>query len=298
MPRGLTVLKTKDGGFEVVEAEAKVTGKDLETARVNVQGENGFPSVSFNFNSEGSRKFGALTGANIGKQLAIVLDNIVQSAPVIQAKITREGSITGRFSLDEAKNLAIVLRAGALPAPVNIIEKRTIGPGLGEDSIRSGVTASLIALAVIVLFMSVYYKWGGVIASGALCLNLIFLMGLMAYFSATLTLPGIAGIILSLAMAIDANVLILERMREESERGMPVADIISLGYGKAWSAILDSNVTTWIAAAFLFQFGSGPVKGFAVTLTLGLLVGVFTSVFVTRAIYDVILTGHPRKISL
>lgn len=299
VPAGYVVLKDKDRGYEALDSEVKVTGADLEDARLNLQGDQyGFPSVSFSFNAEGAKKFGELTGANRGKRLAIVLDNIVQSAPTIQARITKEGQITGRFTVAEAKNLSIVLRAGALPAPVKIIEKRTIGPGLGEDSIKSGVNASLIALAVILLFMIVYYRGGGLIASSALVLNLVFLMALMSYFSATLTLPGIAGIILSLAMAIDANVLILERMREERQRGEMVPDIISLGYGKAWSAILDSNVTTWIAAAFLFQFGSGPVKGFAVTLTLGLVVGVFTSVFVTRAVYDLILTSNPKDISL
>ncbi|WP_428897603.1 preprotein translocase subunit SecD [Parelusimicrobium proximum] len=299
LPSGVTAMKTKDGGFyEIVEDTAKVTGADLETAQVNPVGGNGFPEVSFSFNAEGAKKFGQLTGSNKGRPLAIILDNIIQSAPNIEAKITKQGVITGRFSLDEAKNLAIVLRAGALPAPVKIIEKSTLGPGLGEDSIKAGVKASLIALAVIIIFMVVYYRLGGVMASIALCLNLVLLMGLMAYFSATLTLPGIAGIILSLAMAIDANVLILERMREEKKAGEPVAEIISRGYGKAWSAILDSNVTTWIAAAFLFQFGSGPVKGFAVTLTLGLVVGVFTAVYVTRAMYETILTSNPKDISL
>jgi protein-export membrane protein SecD len=181
---------------------------------------------------------------------------------------------------------------------VRIIEKRVIGPGLGEDSIKSGLKASLIAFLFIVAFMSVYYRFSGAISSLALFLNLVFLMSTMSYFAATLTLPGIAGIILSLAMAVDANVLILERIREERIKGQPLVLSIREGYDKAWSAIFDSNLTTWIASLLLFQFGTGPVKGFALTLTLGLLVGVFTSVFVTRAIYDLLITANPKDISI
>ncbi|MBQ6224529.1 MAG: protein translocase subunit SecD, partial [Campylobacter sp.] len=203
-----------------------------------------------------------------------------------------------RFTMNEAKQLAIVLRAGALPAPVRIIEKRVIGPGLGEDSIKSGLKASLIGFLFIVLFMIIYYRASGFISSVALVLNVVFLIATMAYFSATLTLPGIAGIILSLAMAVDANVLILERMREEYDKGQPLYLVIKEGYDKAWSAIFDSNLTTWIASILLFNFGTGPVKGFALTLTLGLLVGVFTSVFVTRAIYETLLTANPKEISI
>jgi preprotein translocase subunit SecD len=276
---------------------APVTGADLEDSRVS-PGEYGYPEVTFQFNSEGSKKFGQLTGANIGKQLAIVLDNTVQSAPTIQSRISRDGRITGQFTSDEARQLAIVLRAGALPAPVSIIEKRVIGPGLGEDSIKSGVKASVIGFVFIVVFMCIYYRFSGCISSIALCLNLVFLLATMSYFSATLTLPGIAGIILSLAMAVDANVLILERVREERGKGQSLAIAIRDGYEKAWSAIFDSNLTTWIASLLLFQFGTGPVKGFALTLTLGLLVGVFSSVFVTRAIYELLLTSNPKDISI
>ncbi|MDR0292059.1 MAG: protein translocase subunit SecD [Elusimicrobium sp.] len=298
LPDDAVIMKNKDGGYSVLEKEAKVTGADLENANVNVSGEYGMPEVTFSFNLDGAKKFGALTGSNIGKQLAIILDNTVQSAPTIQSRITKDGRITGRYTLDEAKRLSITLRAGALPAPVKIIEKRVIGPSLGEDSIKSGVSASLYGLIVILLFMLIYYKGGGFIADVALLLNLFFLLALMAAFNSTLTLPGIAGIILALAMAIDANVLILERMREEKHRGLPIGEIISTGYNKAWSAIIDSHVTNWIAALFLFQFGSGPVKGFAVTLTLGLVVSLFTSVFVTRAVYDLLLTSNPKDISL
>ncbi len=297
MPEGTTVMKSKEGGYLALTDTVAVSGADLEDARVTT-GEYGYPAVSFQFNSDGAKKFGNLTGANIGKQLAIVLDNTVQSAPRINSRISSQGQITGQFKMEEARQLAIVLRAGALPAPVSIIEKRVIGPGLGEDSIKSGLTASAIGFIFIVLFMMIYYRAGGFIASIALFLNLVFLLALMSYFSATLTLPGIAGIILSLAMAVDANVLILERMREEKDKGQTLPMVIKEGYDKAWSAIFDSNLTTWIASILLFQFGTGPVKGFALTLTLGLFVGVFTSVFVTRAIYDFLLTSNPKDISL
>ena len=297
VPAGITVMKDKQGFLVALTDTAAVTGADLEDARVTT-GEYGYPAVSFQFNGEGAKKFGNLTGANLKKNLAIVLDNTVQSAPTINARITRDGQVTGQFTMEEARQLAIVLRAGALPAPVNIIEKRIIGPGLGEDSIKSGVKASLVGFVFIVLFMSIYYRFSGVISSIALLLNLVLLLALMAYFSATLTLPGIAGIILSLAMAVDANVLILERMREEKDKGQPLPIIIKEGYDKAWSAIFDSNLTTWIASLLLFQFGTGPVKGFALTLTLGLFVGVFTSVFVTRAIYELLLTANPKEISI
>ena len=297
MPEGITVMKSKDSYMEAVTAEAAVTGADLEDARIST-GEYGYPAVSFTFNSTGAKKFGELTGRNLHKRLAIVLDNTIQSAPVINSRITNTGQITGQFTMEQAKQLAIVLRAGALPAPVKIIEKRVIGPGLGEDSIKSGLKASLIAFIFIVVFMTFYYRTSGLISSVGLVLNLVFLVALMAYFSATLTLPGIAGIILSLAMAVDANVLILERMREEYDRNQPLYLVVKEGYDKAWSAIFDSNLTTWIASILLYNFGTGPVKGFALTLTLGLLVGVFTSVFVTRAIYEMLLTANPKEIRI
>lgn len=298
VPQGYQIMRNKDGGYSVVTDTATVTGADLENARVVMMGENGYPEVSFSFNAEGSKKFGQLTGANIGKQLAIVLDNTVQSAPVVQSRITKDGRISGTFTPEEARNLAIVLKAGALPAPVKVIEKKTIGPTLGEDSIKSGLSASFYGLIAILLFMAIYYKAAGIISDIALVLNFILTVAIMSYFSATLTLPGIAGMILSLAMAIDANVLIIERMREEKLAGRPVYEIINLGYDKAWSAIFDSNITTIIVGACLLQFGTGPVKGFAVTLIIGLLVSLFTAVFVTRAIYELILTSNTQEISL
>jgi len=297
-PQGIRIMKDKQGYIMALSDSAPVTGADLEDARVSPSGDYGYPEVTFQLSGEGSKKFGTLTGSNIGKQLAIVLDNTVQSAPTIQSRIAKDGRITGQFTMEEARQLSIVLRAGALPAPVKIIEKRSIGPGLGEDSIRSGINASLYGFLLIVVFMCIYYRFSGVISSFALGLNFVLLLALMSYFSATLTLPGIAGMILSLAMAVDANVLILERMREEYAKGQPLAVAIREGYEKAWAAIFDSNITTWIASLLLFQFGSGSVKGFAVTLTLGLLVGVFTAVFVTRAIYELLLTANPKEISI
>ncbi len=298
LPEEYTIFRTKDGGYNLVDRVAKVTGADLENARLTMYGENGYPEVSFSFNAEGAKKFGNLTGNNIGKQLAIVLDNTIQSAPVVQSRISKDGRISGTFTLDEAKQLTIVLKAGALPAPVRIIEKKTIGPTLGEDSIKSGLGASFYALVAVLLFMIIYYKWAGFISDIALLLNLVLLVAIMSYFSATLTVPGIAGVILSLAMAIDANVLIIERMREEKLLGKPIQTIIQLGYEKAWSAILDSNITTIIVGCCLLQFGTGPVKGFAVTLIIGLTVSLFTAVFVTRAIYELVLTSNPKEISL
>ena len=298
VPEGYQIMRNKEGGYSVVTDTASVTGADLENARVVMMGENGYPEVAFTFNAEGSRKFGQLTGSNIGKQLAIVLDNTVQSAPVVQSRITKDGRISGTFTPEEARSLSIVLKAGALPAPVKVIEKKTIGPTLGEDSIKSGLSASFYALVIILLFMLVYYKAAGFIADIALLLNFVFTVAIMSYFSATLTLPGIAGMILSLAMAIDANVLIIERMREEKLLGKPVYEIINLGYDKAWSAIFDSNITTIIVGACLLQFGTGPVKGFAVTLIIGLTVSLFSAVFITRAIYELILTSNTKEISV
>lgn len=305
LPKGTILAKSASGQdgdrtrYYVLNDSVSVTGAYLENARVESDRQFGTPSIGFTFNKEGGRLFDQFTGANVGKYLAIVLDGVVHSAPVIKTRISGgSGVIEGSFTLEEARDLAIVLRAGSLPAPVNIIEKRVVGPGLGEDSIHKGLMSALAGLLLVLVFMAIYYKGGGFIADTALLLNFVFLIAAMSYFSATLTLPGIAGMILSLAMAIDANVLILERMREEMALSKPVAMIIPTGYDKAWSAILDSNVTTWIASIFLFQFGSGPVKGFAVTLTIGLLIGMFTSVFVTRAIYEFWLTSNPKELSI
>lgn len=300
LPSQYTLARSKDDGdFYLLNSSVPVTGAYLENARVETGGQSGYPYISFKFNGEGGKLFERFTGANVGKHIAIVLDGVVHSAPTVKSRIGGgSGIIEGSFTLEDASRLAIVLRSGALPAPVRIIEKRTIGPGLGEDSIRKGLTACVIGFLLVALFMMVYYKLSGLVANIAMFLDFLFLLALMAYFGATLTMPGIAGMLLALAMDVDANVLILERMREEIAYGKPVAMVIPTGYDKAWNTIFDAKITAWIAAIFLFQFGSGPVKGFAVTLTLGLLIGMFTAVFLTRAIYEFWLTSNPKELSI
>jgi len=291
IPTGYMVLPGR-GGYYLLKSSPEVTGAYLVNAEVKIGGEYGFPYVGLKFNKEGGRIFAQTTGLNINRNLAIVLDGIVQSAPVIRSRIPDGNAIIeGNFALEEAKNLAIVLRAGALPAPVNIIEERTIGPSLGEDSIRRGIQATILGGLLVFLFMLFYYKLSGLIADFALLFNLVILLGAMAYFHATLTLPGIAGIVLTIGMAVDANVLILERIREEIRQGKTVRVAIDLGYERVFPTILDSNLTTLIAALFLFQFGTGPVKGFAVTLTLGIIISMFTALIITKVVYDLMLFG-------
>lgn len=288
-PTGYVLMAGKESRYFLVKAAPELTGAYLTNAKVQLGGGSGFgyPEVSIEFNSDGTKLFSQVTESNINRNLAIVLDGVVQSAPTIRTRIPDgKAVIEGSFTTEEAKLLATVLRAGALPIPVEVIEERTVGPTLGEDSIHAGVWSSIIGLLAIVIFMTVYYKSGGIVSNAALLLNLILLLGAMAYFRATLTLPGIAGIILSLGMAVDANVLILERVREELMNGKTIRMAIDLGYEKAFSAIVDSNITTLISALFLFQFGTGPVKGFAVTLTIGLIVSMFTAIFVTKAYYE------------
>ncbi len=235
--------------------------------------------------------FEEITAANVGRQLAIILDNTVYSAPVIRERIGGgRASITGNFDVKEARDLAIVLRAGALPAPVTLAEERSVGPSLGRDSIRQGLISFAVGGALVVLFMIVYYRGAGLLADAALLLNVFFIMAALAAFEATLTLPGIAGLVLTLGMAVDANVLINERIREELRLGKTVRAAIDAGYQRALPAILDSNVTTFLSGIILFQFGSGPVKGFAVTLCVGLATTVFTAVVCTRIIYDYLLS--------
>lgn len=288
-PTGYVLLPGKAGAFFLVKSTPELTGATLKNAKVQFGGNTGFgyPEVGIEFNEEGAGIFSRVTETNINRNLAIVLDGIVQSAPVIRTRIPDgKAVIEGTFSEEEAKLLATVLRAGALPAPVEIIEERTVGPTLGEDSIRAGVSSCIIGSLLIILFMLFYYRNAGFIADCALLLNLLLLLGAMAYFHATLTLPGIAGIILTLGMAVDANVLIIERIREELRAGRTPRLAVNQGYQKAFSAILDSNLTTLIAAIFLFQFGTGPIKGFAVSLTLGLTISMFTAIFVTKTYYD------------
>lgn len=264
-----------------------LTGASLETAKVQISDRFGEPHVSIKFNSQGATDFDRITNENVRKRLAIVLDGVVHSAPVIQERISGgQAQITGNFTMEEARDLAIVLRAGALPAPVNILEERTVGPSLGSDSIKQGIMATLIGFILVVIFMVIYYRLSGLVADSVLILNIIVILGILAAFKATLTLPGIAGIVLVIGMAVDANVLIFERIREELRLGKPPRAAVDAGYAKAFSTILDANVTTLIAALFLFAFGTGPVKGFALTLSIGIVVSMFTAVFVTRMIFD------------
>lgn len=270
----------------LLEREAALTGEALTDAFVGF-GDFGRPHVGLRFNRRGARKFARVTGGNIGERLAIVLDGKIHSAPVIQDRISGgEAVITGDFSMEEAGDLALVLRAGALPAPIQIIENRHIGASLGEDEVRKGVKSAITGLISVALFMAAYYLKSGLIANFALCLNLIIIMGTLALFGATLTLPGIAGIILTIGMAVDANVLIFERIREEMAEGATIRLAIANGYQKAFLTIIDANVTTLIAALILFQFGTGPIRGFALTLTIGILASMLTALLVTRVIFD------------
>ncbi len=296
IPSGYEVFPGRDNRYYLLKSTASLTGAYLVNAKVQIGGEYGFPYVSLEFNDEGSKIFANVTGANVEKSLAIVLDGVVQSAPVIKSRIPDgKAIIEGNFMEEDAKLLAMVLRAGALPAPVKIIEERTVGPTLGEDSIRTGVISALLGGLLVFLFMIVYYRLSGMIADVALVLNLLILLGIMAYFRFTLTLPGIAGIVLTLGMAVDANVLILERIRDELKVGKTIRIALDTGYSRALGTIVDSNLTTLVAALFLFQFGTGPVKGFAITLTIGIIISMFTGIFVTKVIYDYAFSGGYLK---
>ncbi|KAA0258679.1 protein translocase subunit SecD [Deferribacter autotrophicus] len=283
-----------------LKRDAVLTGDYLVDAEVRISSQFNEPYVWIKFDSAGSRLFEEITRNNVGKRLAIVLDNNVYSAPVIREAIAGgEAQITGNFTMEEAKDLAIVLRAGSLPAPVKILENRTVGPSLGKDSIQKGITASIIGFVLVVLFMAVYYRFAGVIADIALFLNFIIILGVMGMFKATLTLPGIAGLILTIGMSVDANVLIFERIREEVRLGRTALSAIEAGFEKAMSTILDANITTLIAAIVLFQFGTGPVKGFAVTLSIGILASMFTAIFVSKTIFlQLYESKENRKLSI
>ena len=274
-----------EGGYYLVSQVAAITGKDLLDARSSIDEWNN-PAVSFSLNSDGGRRFSKFTSENIGKPLSIVLDGKIQEVATIQDRISDSGIIHGRFTQEQAEDIALVLRAGALPASIKYLEERTIGPSLGADSIRKGLSATIMALILIMIFMIFYYRLSGINAVIALTLNIIILMGTLAYFKAVLTLPGIAGIILTIGMAVDANVLVFERIREELSSGKAILSSISSGFSRAFKTILDANVTTIIAAIFLFQFGTGPIKGFAVTIIIGISASMFTAVFVSRLIFD------------
>jgi preprotein translocase subunit SecD len=283
----------------LVQKKAAITGRDVATARVSIDQNTSEPYVSVDFNASGARAFSELTDANVGKRLAIVLDGNIHSAPQIRERIpSGRAQITGGFSTEEATDLAIVLRAGALPAPVQVLEERTVGPSLGADSIRQGMIAIFASTALVFLFMLVYYRLSGFIADVALGLNLLLLMATMAGFHATLTLPGIAGIALTIGMAVDTNILIFERIREELRAGKTVRGAIDAGFSRAFKTVIDTHVTVLVSGLILFQFGTGPVKGFAVTLMIGIAVSLFTAVFFTRLLFDLIYMGQRKRETL
>jgi len=275
--------------YYLVRKVAAVTGRDLRNAKPTLD-ETNRPAVSFSLNTDGARKFGKATGENIGRRLAIILDGRVQSAPVIEGRIFDEGRISGVFTQQEVQDLSLILRSGALPASLIYLEERTVGPSLGAASIRSGVTAALGGLLLVVLFLLAYYKLSGVNAIVSMVINLIVLLAMMSYLDATMTLPGIAGFILTIGMGVDSNVLIFERIKEELAAGKGVKQAIAAGFDRVFLTILDTHVASLIAAAFLFQFGTGPIRGFATTLSIGLLSNVFTSVFVSRTLFELVLS--------
>lgn len=280
----------------LLKKQTMMTGDLLTEAKVNIDQRFNEPYVSLTFNAAGAKLFEEITGANVKKRMAIILDGSVYSAPVIQERISGgNAQITGRFSMDEAKDLAIVLRAGALPAPIKMLQNVTVGPSLGTDSIEAGKMAGIIGTILVVIFMIVYYRLSGVIADFALLLNIILLLGAMASLNATLTMPGIAGIILAIGMAVDSNVLMFERMRDELKTGKTPRAAVDSGYDKAFWTIFDSHVTTLITAAVLFQFGTGPIKGFAVTLSLGVAINLFTALVGTKSIFDLINSRQEVK---
>ncbi len=271
----------------VLEARTLMTGEYITDARVRPSQQLEGPYVELILNSTGARLFEQVTAANVKRRMAIVLDNKVYSAPVIQERIGGgRASITGSFDIKEARDLSIILRAGALPAPVEIVEERTVGPSLGQDSINQGIISFIVGGALVIVFMIAYYNGAGLLANVAVIFNILYMMAVLAGFQAVLTLPGIAGIVLTIGMAVDANVLINERIREELRAGRAVRSAIEAGYQNALPAILDSNVTTFLSGMILFQFGTGPIKGFAVTLCIGILTTVITAVYLTRIYYD------------
>jgi SecD/SecF fusion protein len=273
-----------------VKKEPELTGGVITTARATIDPNTNQPIVTMEMNSDGARDWARITGANINKRIAIILDKAVFSAPVVRTKITGGNSqIEGMANIDEARLLEIVLKAGALPAPVEIIEQRNVGPSLGVDSVNKGLFSTVLSFVAIVLFMVVYYRTGGMMADVALLFNILFILGVLAGFQATLTLPGIAGIILTIGMAVDANVLIYERIREEAVTGKTLRAAVDAGYSKAFHAIFDSNITTFFSGVILYQFGTGPVQGFALTLMIGIVASMFSAIVITRVIFEVMM---------
>jgi preprotein translocase subunit SecD len=278
----------------IISRSSAVAGHDLREARVERSSSTNLPEVSFFLTAEGGRRFSAFTSAHVGDYLAVVLDNKVMEVAVIKSEIGDNGVIEGQFTDEQAKDLALILNSGALPAGIRYLQELTVGASLGTDSIRAGVEAAVIGMLAVLIFMLVYYRGAGINADLALILNLIILLGFMGYFGATLTLPGIAGVILTVGMGVDSNVLIFERIREELRNGKTPPSAVEQGFGHAWITIVDTHVTTIVSAAILFMFGTGPVKGFATTLTFGLLANLFTAVFVSRMIFDWVLGRHQR----
>ncbi|MFQ5817554.1 MAG: protein translocase subunit SecD [Terriglobia bacterium] len=287
-------------GWYIVSRSSAVTGRDLRSARAEVDPESpGSYQISFFLSRDGATRFGPFTEQNIGNPLAVVLDNKIYSVATIQSRIDDSGRITGQFNLQTASDLALVLRSGALPASIRYLEERTVGPSLGADSIRRSFTAALAGLVVVILTMLFYYRGAGINATVALVLNLVILLAALAYIGATLTLPGIAGVALIIGMAVDANVLIFERIREELRTGKSIVSAVETGFDRAFTTIFDTNITTIIAAAFLILFGRGtPVQGFAVTLTIGLLANLFSAVYVSRTIFEWLLGRQARPTQL
>ena len=305
LPSGLDVVPGISGPgdapgstvYYLVRRVAAVTGRDLRSARPSLD-ENSRPAVAFTLNSEGAAKFGKVTGENVGRSLAIILDGRVQSAPRIDSRITSDGRISGSFTQEEVQNLSLILRSGSLPATLTYLEERTIGPSLGADSIRSGVIASVVGLALIILFMLVYYKMAGVNAVIALLLNLVILVGIMAYMGAVMTLPGIAGFVLTMGIGVDSNVLIFERIKEELEAQRGVRASINAGFSRVFLTLMDTHLAALISAAFLFQFGTGPIRGFAVTLFAGLVSNLFTATFVSKTLFELELSRKSQVTTL
>ena len=281
------------GAWYIVSRASAITGRDLRDARPS-QDSNGQPAVGFSLTSEGGRKFYSFTSAHVKDRLAVVLDNKVESVASIEEPIRDQGIIHGRFTEQEVQDQSMILRSGALPAGIKYLEERTVGPSLGADSIRSGVRAAVVGMFAVLIFMLIYYRWAGVNADVALIMNLLILLGFMGYFGAVLTLPGIAGVILTVGMGVDSNVLIFERIREELRNGKTPPSAVEQGFSHAWITIVDTHVTTIVSAAILFIFGTGPVRGFATTLVFGLLANLFTAVFVSRVIFDWVLSRKQR----
>jgi len=291
---GRNIGASGEDSVYIISRISAVAGHDLREARVGRNGQTNMPEVNFYLTADGGRRFQNFTGQHIGDYLAVVLDNKVMEVAVIKSQIGDSGVIEGRFSDQQAKDLALILNSGALPAGIKYLEERTVGPSLGADSIRSGVRAAVVGMLAVLIFMLVYYHGAGVNADVALILNLIILLGFLGFSGATLTLPGIAGVILTVGMGVDSNVLIFERIREELRNGKTPPSAVDQGFSHAWITIVDTHVTTIVSAFILFIFGTGPVKGFAVTLTFGLLANLFTAVFVSRVIFDYLLARKQR----